>query len=300
MNSRRAFTLIELLVVIAIIAVLIALLLPAVQQAREAARRTQCKNHLKQFGLALHNYHDSTQVFPAPVYGIWDSATSQYSPDPAWGWHVSILPYLDLGNTFQQLKTESRSLQNAVADVQIRPILQGNISVFRCPSDAGDVLAQDAIAGVRCSRTNYVGVNGPGVYAYLRNVNWATGVFGLQNISVRIRDITDGTSNTFMVGERASLVGVSTNSAHWVGTNNGWQEGSNYRGAMQVTGSTGYPMGIDEPTYWAYRSAFSSAHTGGAHFLMGDGAVRFVSENIDLTNYKNLSSRADGKVVGEF
>src|SRR5262245_45950852 len=143
MRSRRpAFTLIELLVVIAIIAVLIALLLPAVQQAREAARRTQCKNNLKQIGLAYHNYHDTHNCLPpqGETNGFVDSASMNVTPKPVWGWSTYVLPFIDQAPLFNQLNPGPTSLTAAVQSNTLYPLVQTMLPVYRCPSDTGQLL----------------------------------------------------------------------------------------------------------------------------------------------------------------
>jgi len=317
--SRTAFTLIELLVVIAIIAILIALLLPAVQQAREAARRTQCRNNLKQFGLAFHNYHDVYTVFP---HGLFDTG----SPDVCntgrcWGWGVGILPYIDqapLYNTFAP-GTNGGNMPNPGGDVS-RPL-----PVFSCPSDIGgptnSFFHDDTASGGEYGKSNYT------ISADLaRNVNGPTSFDWLATYS--IRDVTDGTSNTIMVGERAltrSSFPRKYPGANWPGRGPGSTASveflSNFPPNTQVSGNwacettpgthTTVNCGNTDPN--ATRYALSSMHEGGVHILMCDGAVRFLGENIDttITNavyptaaanrvFHNLFLKDDGNTVGEF
>ncbi len=293
MNKRRGFTLIELLVVIAIIAVLVAILLPAVQQAREAARASQCRNNLKQLGIALHNYHEVAFQFPPMFY--WDPAGNA----PSWGWTVSLLPYVELPGTYNILTPDTVTLAQAMADPTRRAVAQKRIAVYRCPTDNGPDLTIQPIAGQMTSRSNYPAVNGTGPRTYHSN---QAGMFGRRNQGVSIRDVTDGTTNALMVGERATYFSGNTVDCytHWVGVCEGNMDASGYKGALEVGGSTGYHINTVASVNWMYRSWFSSLHRGGSHFVLGDGSVRFVSENIDFTLYKNLSSIADGKIVGEF
>lgn len=301
---RQGFTLIELLVVIAIIAILIALLLPAVQQAREAARRTQCKNNLKQMGLALHNYHDSALQFPPVI--IYQANPTQCPADPcnepSWGWNAMILPYLDQGPLYNSLNIGPETLRNALANTTKRAMMQNSFPAFRCPSDVGQILTAQAIAGQLTSRSNYPGVSGTGPRAYYNSSAAQVGIFGQRNRGTKMSDITDGTSNTYLVGERCSKMKTNTDDtySHWVGVSEGNMDASGFKGAFEVAGSTGYAMNTPQLANWMYRSWFSSNHTGGGHFLMGDGSVRFTSENIDLGMYGSLTTYNRGEVVGDF
>ena len=300
-NGKKGFTLIELLVVIAIIAILIALLLPAVQQAREAARRSQCKNNLKQIGLALHNYHETYRNFPPAFIYETDTNNCAGSPcnDPSWAWSAMILPFVDQAPAFNSLEPGPTKLSQAIGDPAKLAILQNTIPVFRCPSDTGKNLYGLTISGEQTSRSNYPGVNGERTEVRL---NDGRGIFGARNNSVKIRDITDGSSNTIAVGERASKIIGNTNDSytHWAGVRESNQNGSGWRGAFEVTGVTSFPINSAESVHWRYRGWFSSMHQGGAHFLLGDGAIRFISENIDTTTYNDLSTIDDGRVIGEF
>lgn len=300
-NCKKGFTLIELLVVIAIIAILIALLLPAVQQAREAARRSQCKNNLKQIGLALHNYHETYRNFPPAFIYETDTNNCSGSPcnDPSWAWSAMILPFIDQAPAYNSLEPGPTKLSQAISDAAKLVILQNVIPVFRCPSDTGKNLSGLDISGEQTSRSNYPGVNGARNEVRLTD---GQGIFGARNNSVKIRDITDGTSNTIAVGERASkIIGNNNDSyTHWAGVRESNVNSSGWRGAFEVTGVTSYPINAAESVYWRYRGWFSSMHQGGAHFLLGDGAIRFISENIDTTTYNDLSTINDGRVIGEF
>lgn len=311
---RRGFTLIELLVVIAIIAVLIALLLPAVQQAREAARRSQCKNSLKQLGLAFHNYHDTHRVFPPG--SINPNAQSITSTLPSvWSWGAMILPYVDQAPLYNTLQPGTQTLQyqltnNLVACTTPLPL-------FRCASDTGPALndytdSKSSFASTAASynynalvpnlantnmsiaTSNYIAVGGTSdsLTPLVQNNfyfpgGYPTGMFS-QNSKTSIRDITDGTSNTLMIGERAYQITKTPGAVFGAGTVLGFSESTPASGQGQKTG-------INNAVGIAYdglnttingnhdRRGWCSNHVGGAHFAVADGSVRFISENIDYS-----------------
>ncbi len=326
--KKRGFTLIELLVVIAIIATLVAILLPAVQQAREAARRSTCKNNLKQIGLALHNYHDVFNVLPAASYDHENNGGDE-TRHASYSWSVMILPQMEQSAVFDTLQPGMpQRLHQAVNDPQKLAAMQKKIASFRCPSDPGPDLNEyykinngsgTAANRVMLATTNYIGCNDEG------NISRAapeavfvpaSGVEGNRFRRIRFADITDGLSNTFLVGERAyTLQGVDLNAGVLFGHNGNSdiQSGKDYKdGFISVVGGGKThinmtdicPVGCNDIDG---RQGFSSVHAGGAQFVMGDGAVRFVSENIDddfgggaNTLYEYLIRRDDGAVVGEF
>jgi len=306
LRRARGFTLIELLVVIAIIAVLVALLLPAVQQAREAARRSSCKNNLKQIGLALHNYHDTHGAFPPGWIGVEQAAP--FRPDvegpSGMSWQVMILPFMDQAPLYNQLNFSQPVIQTVPNQNNI--LFQTTITGYRCPSDAGperwDIEEEGSPGTVL--QTNLPNANYPGVFGTteihdcetvgLGNNCWGNGVFG-HNTAYKMRDLIDGTSNTFLVGERASRLNVPAGEpAHlstWVGVIPEGEEAF-----ARILGGTDHPP--NDPA--GHLEDFSSFHEGGAQFLLGDGRVRFVSENIDEGLYESLATRQGGEVVGEF
>ncbi|QDT44250.1 Type II secretion system protein G precursor [Gimesia alba] len=295
-GRRRGFTLIELLVVIAIIAILIALLLPAVQQAREAARRSTCKNNLKQVGIALHNYHETHRCFPPgwvqPSRASTCQANSSSSTSgclPGWGWGTMLLPFIEQATLYNALNVRSTHLV-------VTPSTESKttIPIFRCPSDSGSNLNSDRGGH---ATSNYKGVYGSrgannAVNSNPHNSAPGNGSFW-SNSNTRLRDITDGASNTVMIGEtaRGRVGSITYNGAIWVGYYD------NGKTASVVWLTENHPAALINGTReWA----FSSRHTGGAHFLLGDGAVRFLSENLDGTTYENLGRISDGNVIGEF
>ena len=296
LQKRRAFTLIELLVVIAIIAILIALLLPAVQQAREAARRTQCKNNLKQIGLGMHNYHDVYLTFPPGYF------TRTGTENGGWGWGSLILPQIDQAPLYNQMQVGVRGLQEA----QNIDLALTVVSSYRCPSDiAPDVndtlrrqLREAVTNDIRSLGTSsYVAVSGNGDTATASNFN---GIFRRDN-PIRIRDITDGTSNTAMIGERCwELVGVPYRSGCWAGVGGAANPANDFDVMYFMGDSDAGRMNGTGVNSEGELDQFSSLHTGGAQFLLGDGSVRFISENIDGGTWENLGQRNDGQVIGEY
>ena len=337
-SRRRAFTLIELLVVIAIIAILIALLLPAVQQAREAARRTQCRNNLKQAGIALHNYHDNFNVFPASIYNK-GACNSSYTSSGRSncrvmnvnGW-VMLLPFIDQAPLYNQfnLTVAISNVTAATSGAGTAPscidglggqlamgttaAIDANAALTRTPLTALICPSQPSLnnlcsAGGTYGATSSVGGHKTNYDFVVRanyqhgNCNtWSTEASTTRrmfcdNSKCSIKDVTDGTSNTLMVGETKFDI--------YNGNGNPWA----YRGWLQP--GIDPTFGINNTIYntvppinvaprlasWGYSGSY---HDGGAHFLMGDGAVRFLSQNLDANLILNLSRISDGQVVGEF
>jgi len=296
-RKRPGFTLVELLVVIAIIGVLIALLLPAVQQAREAARRMSCSNNQKQLALALHNYHDTFGSFP-PMIVRADPDTS-----PAWAWSALILPMLELSNAHEALQADKLTLSASASTTEGEAVLRQSLPAFKCPSDSRSLEQTGrSVSGTPLGLSSYPGVNGTGPRAYYGPNGSTTGIFSLPNEGRQFRDITDGASNTMMVGERHYQLptNASTTYTQWAGTTHGTQSGSSYYGSMEIAGGTGYPLNEPQSTNWMFRHWFNSMHPGGAMFSFADGSVHFISDTIDMTTYQNLSNRHDGQTLGEY
>ena len=297
-RRSRGFTLIELLVVIAIIAILIALLLPAVQQAREAARRTQCRNNLKQIGLAMHNYADVYKQFPIGI--MWRG----HLRETGWAWPSFILPYMDQAPLYNQIDfnipffdpsdTSPAALQNQAAVKTVLPFA-------RCPSDTAPELENTPIAGSEFvyATTSYSG--NAGGFNGSQNGNHSVRSNGIMMrapgnsnqlfASIRFRDITDGTSQTLLVTESAwevhrgnePRVGV-VGRKRWFGSlhENNSPARAGTSNHMLVEGR--FPMNPPNSVgNAAKRRVPSSLHEGGAFFGLCDGSVRFVSENIEHT-----------------
>ena len=316
-NPRSAFTLVELLVVIAIIGILIALLLPAVQGAREAARRMQCSSRLKQVTLAMHNYHSAHSAFPPGT--IHDGVRQRQQ----WGWAVFLLPHLERGSLHGELAPNDRRLVDVLNHSVARELVQIRISTFRCPSDRTPALLEDteqirdmdgeASVGTDffAATSNFIGVTG----FWDIGDRPANGVL-FPNSAVSFRDIRDGTTNTFAFGERDFYCAAGT----WAGVRDSM--GSGPRGADYVLGRVS--IKINDPRNTGNDhccEGFSSAHAGGANFALCDGSVRFINENIRFSNagvtdfntpvavgmfgpslgtYQRLGVRDDGQVLQEF
>ena len=318
--GKTGFTLVELLVVIAIIGVLIALLLPAVQQAREAARRMQCSNNLKQIGLGLHNYHDTYNVFP-PAYV---DTEPEYNTEPSQGydenlnglaWSALILPFLEQSALHDQIGREtgsfaynwcdanhdrSASTSDAIAAASV------GVEAYSCPSDT---MPHRNSRRANFGKTNYKCNSGNHAARDFKGVMWA-------NSKTSMRDITDGTSNTIMVieasatpqsgnqlncgGEVCSFSGGLWIGARYYGAAGGWHSGMNSNDVTCFGGSGANMLINRSNANWGHDWIASSTHPGGVMSVLGDGSVRFISETIELATYRRLMDRRDGEVIGEF
>ncbi|MEK6257567.1 MAG: DUF1559 domain-containing protein [Planctomycetota bacterium] len=315
-RGLRGFTLIELLVVIAIIAVLIALLLPAVQQAREAARRTQCKNNLKQLGLAMHNYHDTHQIFP------YNSLETIYWTAQQKGTQLTmILPYIDQAGFYNAI--DFNTFNAETISIRGKPVYQLVVTAFLCPSYGGpsqrpgdlramtnyapSMGAQQMDSPNACQRYSPYGGYGPNGFfnngsvghGNTMDIGQISGIFGRMTPAAKMAQITDGTSNTILMGE------VRPDCSDHI--YNGWFHNNSLWTA--TTPPVNFPTCPESPVLadqcnrtdtWNTSQGFKSQHAGGAHFVLCDGSVKFLGDNIDYATYQKLGDRRDGKQVGEF
>jgi len=308
--SKSAFTLIELLVVIAIIAILVALLLPAVQQAREAARRSSCKNNMKQLGLALHNYHETHTRFPPGGIGWTFTATSTDPQVNVMGPLVLLLPYLEESAIYDQFNFSESYANPANVD-----LASNRISTYFCPSYAGnEMVSEHGYRGWNTSTskaiTNYLGVAGYATTGNRISVTSGTSFPGNRqgifwpNSDTTMAKIKDGTSNTFIMGEfRPSImsdIGWGTSGSCFDNRCSPWVRGITLEGSgfiktmrygpNQIFPKTAY---IDDWT----ALPFSSDHAGGVQMLNADGSVVFISDNIDINLWRYLGTRDGGEVT---
>jgi len=331
-----AFTLVELLVVIAIIGILVSLLLPAVQAAREAARRMQCSNNLKQYGLACHNYHDTFKTFPMGGVGGW-AANDRYKLS----WQARVIPFMEQANIFNAL--DFTKINPVDILINGRPLVSIGPPYARCPSDASPQTntqrVNDGVAplsrGAPRFNGSYSGSLGPQSTPSANGAcnQWqqfrldpnpstnrshcdcpdkacAQGVFcrGLwgTGLAFTLADISDGTSNTIAIGE---VLANCQSHAEW----GFWH----YDGINSAHAGTLVPINnfttcnnprIGQPTHpactantnWNFAWGFKSYHPGGAQFALADGSVQFIAQTVDHTTYQRLGARADGGVVGNY
>ena len=293
-RDTRGFTLVELLVVIAIIGILIALLLPAVQAARESARRATCTNNLKQIGLALHLYHDTYRRLP-PGWAAThpDNGRPYYLGKPGWAWGVSILPFLEQRALKDSVRLDLPITDPANAEVRLTPL-----AVYRCPTDTGETTFvlepgsqpnpnyDPGFAATELATSNFIGVFGT-----IRMFDVCSGsgdCVGNGSMvfqrAFRFADIGDGLSNTYVVGERSSQISAST----WVGVLAG---GDHAPG--RVVGVAVTPPNSQQKAF----CNFSSRHPAGTNFLAGDGSVKLAPETIDMAVYHALCTRDEGDLA---
>ena len=307
-RRHSGFTLIELLVVIAIIAVLVALLLPAVQEVREAARASQCRNNLRQLAIALHNYHDRNGTLPPG-----------WTADPllltqGWGWGSMILPDIEQSSLAQQL-----SFSESLTSPSVLRLHLHSVATFVCPSDpfplSGTVIVQEPEFWPRIppghgfyhppppkffpmAKSNYPAVYGS--TAAFSNPDRGNGLF-FRNSSVRLRDVADGTSQTLMVGERRT---TQRQVPDFSGSDLTYVDMTLWLGVLpfcsdpdsRTVGSGHVPPTIRTRSF----PGFNSNHRGGVLFALADGSVRLVSSTIDQQLYQSLMTRSGGEVTGEY
>ena len=296
---RRGFTLIELLVVIAIIAVLIALLVPAVQKVREAAARSQCQNNLKQIALGIHGHHDTFKYIPVSV-----SPWSEGGPAPRTGrgWILETLPFLEQSALYKAFEpSRTGDMFSGAGLMNCQPQMATILPLLTCPSDgsSGKLYSDRAQwGGINVSVTNYRGVIGttnmgggwpdsPSGTTDGHNTTQNNGLFfrNSYQVKLRIASITDGTSNTLMVGEDVADQSIHSAAFYANGDYASSHAPLNY-----------FPTPPD-PSNWPRVMSFRSRHTGGANFALADGSVRFISEAIDRLQYQQLCTRAGGETV---
>jgi prepilin-type N-terminal cleavage/methylation domain-containing protein/prepilin-type processing-associated H-X9-DG protein len=312
--THSAFTLIELLVVIAIIAVLIALLLPAVQQAREAARRSQCKNNLKQLGLAMHNYHDVHSSLPIGSSGQSVDIGSTDGWTSGYVWLKGILPYIDMGTVYAKWD-ENRNYNATPNAALVQAVIPGMI----CPSDTQVRTYSNAQGSypnynyaVNLGNTTVTHNNVAGITNLDAPFKYSGNYIGY---SRKLSDIVDGTSNTMLMGEiRTGQVTDDVRGLTWYSPNIGFtalnrpnSPSPDIFGSQWCTPEVqakveifGMPCAPHPSGGTGYVFSTRSRHTGGVHILMADGAVRFLSENINMDTYRAISTMNGGEVAGEY
>jgi prepilin-type N-terminal cleavage/methylation domain-containing protein/prepilin-type processing-associated H-X9-DG protein len=311
LSCRHGFTLVELLVVIAIIGVLVALLLPAVQSAREAARRSQCQNNFRQVGISLHNHHSARNEFPEGQF----HEITPYFHAPGWG--ALILPYMENTNVFDQMQGGAKG---NIVDAGVREAGGNLIQAYICPSDPAESTWVEVGSGFNVGpgpnddfrRSNMAGVSGP--YLWIEEGTNSKGRKNARGMlinkrALRVKDCLDGTSSTAFVGEVTGGRGVHPTAGHaWIGhTWMGWNLQDVSRG---INGFGSVPGGRNDSIdpfdgdggnrhqEFYTESGFSSFHPGGCHFLFVDGSVQFLNEDITHSILHAYSTRGDGETIG--
>jgi prepilin-type N-terminal cleavage/methylation domain-containing protein/prepilin-type processing-associated H-X9-DG protein len=279
-TNRSAFTLVELLVVIAIIGILIAMLLPAVEYVREAARRVQCANNLRQLVIASHNYESAYQKFPPAYKGV------QFQP--GWSWGSYLLPFVEQKNLYDFGLVESTLFGGGAAPAMPTAYSRTPLPVFRCPSDLGDDLNP---VRLNHAMSNFRATCGAGISGGAFVVDRDYGGILYQNSKIRFSEIYDGTANTIILGECKFDTAVDKRAAIWPG----------------MTGVRSGSIWISDVMWWIDANsatingpapqAFSSYHPGGAHFAFADASVRLIKNGGQVQILQWLAGRADGRIV---
>jgi prepilin-type N-terminal cleavage/methylation domain-containing protein/prepilin-type processing-associated H-X9-DG protein len=299
MRRRSGFTLIELLVVIAIIAILIGLLVPAVQKVRETASRLRCENNLHQIGLALHSYHDRMGSFPPGYFSQVASDNSDLGP--GWSWGAYLLDDIEQGNLQRRIRFDLQISDPANAAVRVTPI-----PIYVCPSElrTGTFTVVDANGNPICdvARGSYTAMNG---ILGVSGDAWDNNGAFLRNSRFRFADMTDGSSQTLFVGERATSMSSST----WTGAvTNGVVPAVRYANVSDQLANAELSSALilshgsmdhlpNNPLVFD-ADATSSFHIGGVNFLFGDGSVHIINNSISGATYEALLTRANGDVPG--
>ncbi|MBA3481831.1 MAG: DUF1559 domain-containing protein [Pirellulales bacterium] len=323
--ARRlhGFTLVELLVVIAIIGVLVALLLPAVQSARESARRNTCLNNVKQIGVALQNYYSAHNAFPP-------GADSLPNGDTGHAWSGYILPYLEQGNLPLDYKQSGYTISPQTGPLKMTDAhlsaLTTPVAVYRCPSSLHPpTLNYNGYPQPGMTSPNFDLINGLGILEYM-GISGSSNLSGVgvstvctsgilyNNSRISMKDITDGSSNTMIVGEYSHLTQLQKfSTTEGLGDSDGsWDLGIWPNGHYATKGVAYLPM---TPVFWpspntyepgasaaiianVNQGALKSGHPSGIHIAMADGSGRFMSPDVDLVTWKNMADRADDSIIG--
>jgi prepilin-type N-terminal cleavage/methylation domain-containing protein len=303
-RERKAFTLVELLVVIAIIGILVALLLPAVQSAREAARRTSCVNNLKQLAVAVHVYHDGNKMFPVSI-SPWKEGPNPAKITSGKGWIINVLPQLEEQALFDAFKPGFLGpfeFGRGINIVTLSELVKTQLNVLRCPSDQSTRELSDSQwqwEGRLVAVTNYKGVIGDtrmggansihqGTEPDCHNTIGCSGLFYRNDYQepIAFRKVTDGTAHTLMLGEDLPRHNYHSAAFYSNGDYASCSAPLNFKPEPPI------------PLQWWDVISFRSDHPGGAHFAIADASVRFVSESIDYKLYRAMSTRNGGEPVG--
>jgi prepilin-type N-terminal cleavage/methylation domain-containing protein len=320
-KANKAFTLIELLVVIAIIAVLIGLLVPAVQKVREAANRMSCTNNLKQWGLAMHSFHDANGRFPAGTSA--PNVNTAYGEAWGYSWLVPLLPYVEQDPTFKRLNL-NLSIWNDSTGVNNVVLNNFNFKTLHCPSSPLPESSSGNLANATAPNTGYVGIAGASNEAAASTWSSGNGIVGSKgvlfpNSTIRMADLTDGTTNIILVGEQNNwITDAANNKNDWRGSQpHSFAMGFNRRtrpsgggdpGDLRAFNTTTIRYQINAPRMVGQPGVggnlgnnipLNSAHTGGANMLIGDASVKFMRDSMTLLTLQNLAQRDDGVVISE-